>query len=160
MALIKLNNKSYTSGSSFLPTGSVLQVVSGINSSQVDVSTVSVETNILEKSITPSSTSSKILVLCSMTGINTENANRLETRVRWSTSSGGTSGTEFLSGYSANNGNAVSDICSWSGSSLISPSTTSTVYVKANIYTHDTNTTRHVNVYGSDTTLTLFEIVG
>jgi len=52
--------------SSDLPSGSVLQVVQAQLGSYVDVSTTSV-TNLFSASITPSSTSSKILILASIT---------------------------------------------------------------------------------------------
>jgi len=53
--------------SSALPTGSILQVVQGQLGSTFDNSSTSV-TNMFGVSITPSSTSSKILILASLTG--------------------------------------------------------------------------------------------
>lgn len=64
MALTKLNNQSLTAVTSAgLPAGSVLQVVSAINSSgnQIEIATTT-ETDIITLNITPKSTSSKILV--------------------------------------------------------------------------------------------------
>ena len=72
MALTKLNNQSLsavtsagipTLASTNMPTGSVLQVVSAINSSgnQIEIATTT-ETDIITLNITPKSTSSKILV--------------------------------------------------------------------------------------------------
>ena len=63
MALIKLNNQSYSSGSAFLPSGTVLQVV---NSTGTDTTVnTSTPTTVSSVSITPSSTSSKIFVIFS-----------------------------------------------------------------------------------------------
>jgi len=64
MALIKLNNQSYTSGSAFLPTGSILQEVHTTDNPATGstTSTSFVDTN-LSLSITPTVIGSKILVI-------------------------------------------------------------------------------------------------
>ena len=143
-------------------TGAVLQVVSTKTNAQVTVSTVSVETHVHQSSITTTSTSSKILVLANINGIasGAANANRVQFRVRWDTSSGGTSGTEVAGSHSATNGTAVQEITSSSLAALVSPSSTSQLYFKVTVYTHDTGNTRYVNIYSSDTAVTLLEIAG
>jgi len=148
--------------SSNLPTGSVLQIVKSQTSTQVGFSTNNTDTFIFQASITPSSTSNKILALYDINGIasNAATANRMEIIGYWNTSSGGTSGTTLNSSYSATDNGPVQEITSVSFSSLFTPATTSTIYVKARVYTHDTNQVRYVNVYGSNSTITLMEIKG
>ena len=69
MALIKLNNKSYTSGSSFLPTGSILQVVKGsVATNEILITSTTLTATGTSVSITPTSTSSKILVSVTFNG--------------------------------------------------------------------------------------------
>ena len=145
-----------------LGTGAVLQVVKSQTSTQVQITTVSVNTFLFEASITPSSTSNKILALYDINGIasSAANANRLEIIGYWNTSSGGTTGTVLNSSYSATNSNTIQEITSVSFSSLFTPATTSTIYVKARVYTHDTSNIRYVNIYGSNSTITLMEIAG
>ena len=145
-----------------LGTGAVLQVVKSQTSTQVGFSTVATNTFIFEASITPSSTSNKILALYDINGIasNAASANRMEIIGYWDTSSGGTTGTVLNSSYSATDNGPVQEITSVSFSSLFTPATTSTIYVKARVYTHDTSNVRYVNVYGSNSTITLMEIAG
>jgi len=147
---------------SFASAGKILQVVNSSTSTQVGFSTVSVNTFLFEASITPSSTSNKILALYDINGIasNAANANRMEIIGYWNTSSGGTTGTVLNSSYSATDNGPVQEITSVSFSSLFTPATTSTIYVKARAFTHDTNNVRYVNVYGSNSTITLMEIAG
>ena len=60
MALIKLNNKSYTSATSFMPTGSIIQVKHG---SLGNLNTTSTSCSIIGSiSITPTSASNKIFI--------------------------------------------------------------------------------------------------
>lgn len=74
MALTKLNNQSIAALTDFnlsaddLPSGSVLQVVEGSTITQVESSYSSATSLGLSASITPLSTSSKVLVLVNLTG--------------------------------------------------------------------------------------------
>ena len=137
-----------------LGTGAVLQVVKSQTSTQVQITTVSVNTFLFE--------ANKILALYDINGIasSAANANRLEIIGYWNTSSVGTTGTVLNSSYSATNSNTIQEITSVSFSSLFTPATTSTIYVKARVYTHDTSNIRYVNIYGSNSTITLTEIAG
>jgi len=64
MALTKLNNQSLSAVTAAgLPAGSVLQVVEGVYSTQTDIPSTSYTDSGLSVSITPTSTSSKILVI-------------------------------------------------------------------------------------------------
>lgn len=66
MALIKLNNQSYTSANDFMPTGTIIQYASGTSTTSFLVSSPSGDhfptTGKLTLNITPTSTSNKILV--------------------------------------------------------------------------------------------------
>ena len=158
-SILKVDTIKKTDNSTF-PIGKVLQVVTSSTSTQVGFSTNATNTFIFQASITPSATSSKILALFDINGIASDaaNANRIQIIGYWDTNSGGTSGTTLNSSYSATNSGAVQEITSVSFSSLITPSTTSTIYVKVRVLTHDTNNVRYVNVYGSNSTITLMEI--
>jgi len=64
MALTKLNNQSLSAVTAAgLPAGSVLQVVEGAYNTQTDIPSTSYTDSGLSVSITPTSTSSKILVI-------------------------------------------------------------------------------------------------
>ena len=159
-SILKVDTIKKTDNSTF-PIGKVLQVVTSSTSTQVGFSTNATNTFIFQASITPSATSSKILALFDINGIASDaaNANRIQIIGYWDTNSGGTSGTTLNSSYSATNSGAVQEITSVSFSSLITPSTTSTIYVKVRVLTHDTNNVRYVNVYGYNSTITLMEIL-
>lgn len=158
-SILKVDTIKKTDNSTF-PIGKVLQCVTSSTSTQVGFSTNATNTFIFQASITPSATSSKILALFDINGIASDaaNANRIQIIGYWDTNSGGTSGTTLNSSYSATNSGAVQEITSVSFSSLITPSTTSTIYVKVRVLTHDTNNVRYVNIYGSNSTITLMEI--
>jgi hypothetical protein len=146
------------SGTNLTGTGKVLQTVIATNGSQISVSTSGVETANVQASLTPTSATTKILAFYTVGGVATENANRLEGLLKWQTTSGTTGGTQVANQYMANNGVAVNDMGTWAMSALIDHNTTSTVYVNGTVYTHDTGTTRYINVYGSDSQLVLLEV--
>ena len=157
------NNLVTSNGSGVITAtgfGKVLQVVTSSTSTQVGFSTNATNTFIFEASITPSATSNKILALFDINGIasNAASANRMQIIGYWNTSSGGTTGTTLNSSYSATDNGPVQEITSVSFSSLFTPATTSTIYVKVRVLTHDTSNVRYVNVYGSNSTITLMEI--
>ena len=77
MAIITLNNNSLSSVTS-LPAGvggKVLQVVSATNSTQIFTTSTSFSDTGLTASITPSATSSKILIIINHNGVRKENDN-------------------------------------------------------------------------------------
>lgn len=141
-----------------LANGTILQTVIATNSSQISVSTAAVETANVQASLTPTSATTKILAFYTVGGVATENGNRLEGLLKWQTTSGTTGGTQVANQYMANNGSAVNDMGTWAMSALIDHNTSSTVYVNGTVYTHDTGTTRYINVYGSDSQLVLLEV--
>ena len=74
MALTKINNNTLSSAG--IATGKVLQVVTGTTTSTVNTSSTSFVTTGLTANITPSSTSSKIQILCLGGEINTNASGR------------------------------------------------------------------------------------
>jgi len=141
-----------------IPTGKVLQVVSATNTSQITVSTGSYTwTTNISLAITPSATSSKILILGAQNLAMENNDKYMNgTFFRDSTNlghyqfgiSGGTLGVGSVTFISAN----------WGASYLDSPSTTSatTYHMKGAAQT----ATGYINVNGSYGSLTLMEIAG
>ena len=132
-----------------LPAGSVLQVVQALDTGNFSTtSTTYVDTN-LSATITPTSTSSKILVLVSQTGFTSSSQNTYWNVVRGTTvvteakSQSNTSGYKFA-------GNFINY--------LDSPSTTSAVTYKTQVNT--TASTIYMQWGTGSSTITLMEIAG
>jgi hypothetical protein len=166
MALTKLNNQSLvavTSAGIPIRSGSVLQVVSATHSTEVSTSSTSAYvTTGLTATITPSNSSSKILVLFNAPMYNNLNASNAIATVFRGTVSGtnlGTTGHGFGSSYgdSATVKNVVA------GSFLDSPSTTSATTYTVGMKTSGA-TTGSISSYmcagGEKAVLTLMEIAG
>ena len=75
--------------------GKVLQVVNATHSTQVSWTSQDSETFIYQGSITPTRSTSKILAVACVGGLSNGGSGRLSGRIRWDTSSGGTSGTQI-----------------------------------------------------------------
>ena len=150
MALIKLNNQS-------LPSGSVLQVVQGSTSTSVSATSSYIDTG-LTATITPSSTSSKILVMvqqqgCKATLIST---GCLDMKLQRNSSDIYNFAIAYFYGYVSTE--FRSDI---SGCYLDSPSTTSATTYKT-VFKANNGGTSTVQNDGANTvsTITLMEIAG
>jgi hypothetical protein len=151
----KLGDGSVTSAklNSGVALGKVLQVVTATNSTASDTTSTSFTSSGLEASITPSSTSNKILVITS---------NSVE--------AAGTSGlSSYFSIYrdSTNLGDSSSGFgVIYSGISIVnptildSPSTTSSVTYKFMGRTQSASTTTYFQRYNALGTITLLEIAG
>ena len=167
MAIITLNNNSLTNITS-LPTGvggKVLQVVSAIKTDTQSLAGDWTDISGLSVSITPSSTSNKILVLAHIT---TSSTNHGHTRcVRGSTviGAGVASGSRgAVSGYANANGNTARV---YAFSYLDSPNTTSATTYKFQLESNN-GATSYINqtpndtdaIYGSrsSSTITVMEI--
>ena len=100
MALIRLNNQSLTAVSALpagIDTGKVLQVVQGQKTSRATITSTSFVDVGLSVNITPSSTSSKILIMASGSGNSETSNNTLYFTVyRDSTNLGGNNGTGII----------------------------------------------------------------
>ena len=175
MALIKLNNQSLSAVTSAgLPSGTVLQVKSvSSNTHQTINQTSYTDITGMSVSITPTSTSSKILVIASVSASKDNAHSGLVQLVRGSTAIGGGSG----SGSHLNNvmfnirDSSQYYVPSHSQSYLDSPSTTSATTYKLQgkttqasnpLYVNRTRNNNTTQEYDSPvaTTLTVMEIAG
>lgn len=160
MALIRLNNQSLTNVTAAgLPAGSVIQVVSSstttevINNSSTEVSTG------ISASITPTSSSNKILVLVSSTMINGSNAGNVEVLFNLKRGS-----TIIATATSKDNVSSVVQVAqAVSINFLDSPATTSATTYEV-FFKETASTNRYgssaVNYNGKTGTITLMEIAG
>lgn len=159
MALIKLNNQSLsaiTSAGIPIRSGSVLQVVVENISSQTTTTSSSLVDTGLTASITPTSSSNKILVLATITGAGVANGSGVRMKLfRGSTDLG------FISSTGTYNGSAnkVDLEHGWSVSMLDTPSTTSSTTYKIQ-HSIATNGTVYISGGNSVSSITLMEIAG
>ena len=140
--------------------GKVLQVVNATMSSQVSWSTVDVETFIYQASITPTKATTKILAIACIGGLNNGGGGRLSGRIRWDTSSGGTSGT-IIAGATqvAQAGVGTAHIGTMSMTALSDAvGTTSALYFKVTMQKHDSGGTMYACQYNSQSQISLMEI--
>jgi hypothetical protein len=155
MSTLKVTNLQKLDGTTF-PVGKVGQVVQGTFSGTDTITSTSYVTTSLNASITPSSSSSKILITLGLTMDNNASMRADATIYR--------GGTNILNGLNNNNGlisfNSIANgrfIAMQSNSFLDSPSTTSsttyTVYMKVQSST--------VQLYGLEatSTITLMEVL-
>jgi hypothetical protein len=141
-----------TIAKSVLPTGSVLQVIQGTHSTQTTVSSATYVDSGLTATITPTSASSKILVIVNHT--NVRKVNDIITRIRLLRAS-----TDiFTTNAMMDTGSIVTYEAGYSFSFLDSPNTTSAVTYKTQINSNGGTATHHI---GNTTSfITLLEIVG
>jgi hypothetical protein len=157
MAVSTIQNASLASGVpgyANLPAGSVLQVVNATYSTETETSSGSFVDTGLTVSITPSSATSKILVIANMNGVG-KNSNNTTVRlalIRNSTSIG----TTYDSGY---NGSTSSN---YIGSAdlvvLDSPATTSSTTYKVQFLSASANPSARICSSNSISTITAMEI--
>ena len=160
MAIIKPNNNTISAITALpaaITTGKVLQVVSAVRSVEITTSSTSYVTTNCTASITPSATSSKILIQISGTGRQNDDGGTAKYTVyRDSTNLDATSGNGF-SEISVTGGTYVKS--PYVITFLDSPSTTSstayTLYMK-----NQSSATCRACHNNTDTTVTLLEIAG
>jgi hypothetical protein len=139
-------------------TGTVLQVVQGTYSTEVSSSSSTYADTGLSASITPSSASSKILVLVSHGTINktaTNGSNRMSIRLVRGSTTLTTPANGVL--YTAT---AINNRMGWSYNYLDSPSTTSSTTYKTQFISNDATSSVDVQTNNSPSTITLMEIAG
>ena len=139
---------------SALVTGKVLQVVYAVTTTTVSL-TSTTWTDVLSLNITPSATSSKILVLASCGGLSRHGGDtELQLRIlRGSTSISQTKGlNDGASGFLSTAGCSLNE--------LDAPSSTSAQTYKIQINNRDANGTVIISANNADTSLTLMEIAG
>lgn len=143
-----------------LPTGSVLQVVQATHSTEVSWTTQDTEQFIYQATITPTLSTSKILAIAAVGGIDNGGAGRISGRIRWNTTSSGNTGTQICgltqvalpgAGTSHKSAMAMTGLSDAVG-------TTSTLYFKVILTKGDSGGTMYACQYGSQSQLTLLEI--
>jgi hypothetical protein len=148
------NISSGTLGKARLPTGSVLQVVNGTTTTTASTSSTSVIDTNLTATITPTSSTSKILVLVSQRVYKNQ------------TCSGGANiflqrgATNLLTDQRVglNDTSSVGNDQTWSCCYLDSPTTTSATTYKTQFANQSGNGTVYVNLDGNQAQITLMEI--
>ena len=129
MSTLKVTNLQKLDGSTF-PVGKVGQVLNVVNHTQTSSSSTSFVDMGMSLSITPTATTSKILIQTNLNGafINTASSEGIQTRLQVTPSGGSASTIAVYNGYGLQ-GEANSGSATLSGSTLHSPgSTTAQVY--------------------------------
>jgi hypothetical protein len=135
MGLIRLNNQSLTAVTSAgLPSGTVLQVQTATKTNaQNTASTTFVDVDDLSISLTPKSTSSKIILMCDVTSSGNGGLNSGDFKfVRDSTDIGvgASSGSKLVSSFTSFMNSSSQDTDSSAGFAVDTPNTTSAVTYK------------------------------
>ena len=144
---------------STLPTGCVLQVVQATTSTQISATNQDVNTFNFECAITPLFSTSKMLVIASVNGIDNGGSGRMSTYIFQSTTSGGTSGTQLINTQVASNGTSTAGLMSTSISYFTSAvGSTSTQYFKIINSKNDNGTTWYVQRFSVFSSLIVMEI--
>ena len=156
MALTKITGDGLaTSG---LPAGTVLQVIAGTYASQVNSSSSTFADTGLTATITPSSTSSKVLVIAQISSCFTTTNTSAELDVNLLRDS-----TQIIAsmGGRGSNGLTTGDALGTVGCSYLdSPATTSATTYKCQFKSTQNNATASVGLGGTTSTITLMEIAG
>ena len=137
-----------------LPAGTVLQVVQGSTTISTSTSSSTFIDTGLSASITPTNSTSKILVFVTQTGVIKQNGNTSVDINLLRSSTVLTS--SFAIGYT--NSTATNYIGSYSITYLDSPSTSSSVTYKTQFSSRNNTTTAYVQANGDISTITLMEI--
>jgi hypothetical protein len=137
-----------------LPTGSVLQVVNATYSTETTSSSSTLADTGLTATITPTSTTSKILVLVSQVGVRKSGSTYVGLRLlRNSSSILSFAESSGFTGGSVDNGIGTDSVCY-----LDSPATTSATTYKTQFKNTPASGTVYVQVNGMTSTITLMEI--
>ena len=157
MAAMAASKLSGTVATARMPTGSVLQVVQGSTGTAVESTSVSYADTGLSASITPSSTSSKILVRVHQNGGLKEAAG---SGVLVQLYRGSTVLTKLTHAAGYNNVNQVAYLGAISTEYLDSPSTASAVTYKTQFANNQAISSSHLQVGSTTSFITLMEIAG
>ena len=156
MAIIKPNNNTISAITALpaaIPTGKVLQVVQGSNSTQMSTTSSSLVDTGLTASITPSSSSNKVLIIVDAQGQFPANTGFGNAIIRGSTAIFQTNNYSNYDSQSTQT-NTRASYCY-----LDSPSTTSATTYKLQVHAYNPGTIIQ-NDGNNKTTMTLMEIAG
>jgi len=144
-----------------LPSGSVLQVVNTVTASTLSGTNVNVATFFFQVAFTPLFTSSRVLIMANMGGVDNGSAGRIAVTIKQNTTSGGTTGSQAFQMQSAQDSSGTNGISGLSGN-FIYPTTTftagTTYYIKAIAEKQDTSTSWAISQYSNDSSITVMEI--
>lgn len=142
-----------------LPVGTVLQVVRSETTTQISGTNADVNTFNFQCAITPLFSTSKMLVIASVNGIDNGGSGRFSTYIYQGTTSGGTSGTERLNVQVAQDSTSTSGVQSTSISYLSGAiGSTTTQYFKILNSKNDNGTTWYVQRFSIYSSLVVMEI--
>ena len=151
---------------SALPAGSVLQVVNATYATESSTTSTSFGDLGLSASITPSSTSSKILIIVCLNGVNAYGDAGNGCRIKMVRDIGGITTTPTtISDIAGYNGTTTNQNISVATTDLDDPSSTSAVTYKIQFAARISGSTCYINQYGSnanftESKMTLMEIAG
>jgi hypothetical protein len=149
------STKATLSSSGFSYPGAVLQVVNATYSTEISNSTGTYSDAGLSASITPSSSSSKILILCSQGMFKSTTSAGIYMQVLRNSTSILINGRLGLTDSAGVGGYVV-----WNCNYLDSPATTSSITYKTQFRNYSGTGTAYVNIDGSTAQITLLEISG
>jgi len=135
--------------------GTILQVVSATYSTEISNSTGTYSDAGLSVSITPSSSSSKILILCSQGMFKSTGSAGIYMQVLRNSTSILINGRLGITDSAG-----VGSFVLWSCNYLDSPATTSAITYKTQFRNYNTTGTAYVNIDGSTAQIALMEIAG
>jgi len=142
-----------------LPTGTVLQVVHATTNTSLSATNQDVNTFNFECAITPLFSTSKMLVIASVNGIDNGGSGRFSTYIYQGTTSGGTSGTERINTQVAQDSTSTAGLSTTSISYLSSAiGSTTTQYFKILNSKNDGSTTWFVQRFNVYSSLVVMEI--
>lgn len=144
-----------TGSTSFAP-GKVGQVLNTINNTEAVSSSSTFASTGLNLNITPSATSSKILIIVTQAGVGKNNSN---TKCRLKLQRGTTNIHQFDDDAGYNNDTTSNYVGSSSVCYLDSPNTTSETNYRTVFASHTDTSNVSVNTNASDSTMTLMEIL-
>ena len=144
-----------------LPTGSVLQVVNTVTASTLSATNISTPTFFFQVAFTPLFTSSRVLIMANMGGVDNGGSGRIAVTIKQNTTSGGTSGSQAFQMQCGQDSSGTNGISCISGN-FIYPTATftagTTYYIKAIVNKNDTSSTWAVSQYSNDSSITVMEI--
>jgi len=143
-------------GSTTLPTGSILQVIYGSTTTYVTTSTTTFVDTGLTASITPSATSSKVLVIIHQNGMRKATGNT-ENRIKLSLFKGSSEHTMIAAGIAYTNSNVYNGD-NTSITVLDSPSSTSAITYKTMFKNEVAASNVQVQHSSATSTITLIEV--
>jgi hypothetical protein len=158
MALSKIDVANMVTGT--VPTANggnkIAQTLNVINNTEVASSSSTYATTGLNLNITPSATSSKILIIVTQAGVGKNNS---DTKCNLKLQRGTTDIHQFDNDAGYNNGTTSNYVGSSSVCYLDSPNTTSQTNYRTIFASHSDTSNVSVNTNGSDSTMTLMEIL-